>query len=329
MVIPTEAIHSLHSISKNVAQTLPANMSLHGSLAADLALHHNGSVKWTKSVPEWSDFEATLPYLWPEQLQRLLPVEAKDILTKQYTMFERDWGMFKNAFVEISKQDYLYAWLIVNTRSFYYETSDTLRLPWHDRLSLLPAADLFNHADTGCSVSYSMESYTITTDRHYQKGDELYTSYGNHSNDFLLAEYGFLLKENRWDKLCLNDVILPKLNSRHKAELTENGHTGTLMLHDDSRKHDDIWVALRLLSSVDSQWQSYIDGEEDTEGTLAKAIASLPPLLGEYLDAIQGIKLEIQSLQVGTRRQKTLLTQRWDEIEAMVRRAIETAWFAM
>lgn len=328
MVIPIEAIHSLDSISKNVANKLPVNMSLHGSLAADLALHHNGSVRWTKSVPQWSDFEATLPYLWPEPLQRLLPVEAKDILTKQSTMFERDWGMFRNAFVETSKQDYLYAWLIVNSRSFYYETPDTLRFPWHDRLALLPAADLFNHAGTGCSVSYSIESYTITTDRPYRKGDELYTSYGNHSNDYLLAEYGFLLKDNQWDKLCLNDVILPKLNSRHKAEMSENGHTGNLMLHDDSKKHDDIWVALRLLCSVDSQWQNYIDGEEDTEGTLAKAIASLPPLLEEFLVTIQGIQSEIQSLQVGKHCQKTLLAQRWDEIEAMVRRAIETAWFA-
>lgn len=329
MVIPAEAIHSLHTIPKFVARKLPPNMSLHGLLAAELALHHTISQKWAGLVPKWTDFEATIPYLWPEQLRRLLPGEAKGILTKQHTMFEKDWGMFGKAFAGKSRQEYLYAWLLVNTRSFYYETTATIGYPWHDRLALLPVADLFNHANTGCSVSYSIESYTIAADRPYHEGDELYTSYGNHSNDFLLAEYGFLLKENRWDKLCLNDLIIPKLTSRHKTELEEHGHTGDLILHAESKKHDDIWVALRLLCCVDSQWQNYIDGEEDIEGTLAKAIAMLPVLLEEYLSNIKNTQAEIRSLQTGEECQKKLLAQRWDEIEAMVQQAMKTTWFAV
>merc|ERR1712000_344670 len=59
MVIPAEAIHSLHTIPKFVARKLPPN----------IALHHTISQKWAGLVPKWTDFEATIPYLWPEQLR--------------------------------------------------------------------------------------------------------------------------------------------------------------------------------------------------------------------------------------------------------------------
>lgn len=329
MTVPTQAIHSLHTVPKSIARKLPRSMSIHGLLAAELTLRQTISINWAELVPKWSDFEATIPFLWVTNLQRLLPGEAKAILTKQHTMFERDWGMFRNGFHNKSRQDYLYAWLFVNTRSFYHETATTLRYPWHDRLALLPVADLFNHTNDGCSVLCSTEDYTVVADRPYDEGAELFTSYGEHSNDYLLAEYGFILQDNQWDKLCLDDLILPKLNAKHKNELMDKGYMGDFMLHVGSQKHDAVWIALRLICSAEPHWQNYIDGEEDVEGTLAKAIELLPAVLGEYLSSIKSTKAEIQLLEIGMDCQRSLLARRWEQIEAMVKQAIGTTWFSV
>ncbi|GJN82976.1 hypothetical protein PLIIFM63780_006522 [Purpureocillium lilacinum] len=318
-----EAIRSLHTVPEDVSRRLSRDMSIHGLLAAELALRRDDAADWASIVPQWTDFEATVPMLWPEELQSILPAEAKRLLAKQCSRFETDWKMFSDGFPDELRRDYLYAWLLVNTRTFYFETPAMVAFPWHDRLALLPIADLFNHADTGCSVSFSTEGYDITADRSYCAGDELLTSYGEHSNDFLLAEYGFVLRDNQHDKLCLDEVILPRLSRGQESELKEHGYLGDFMLHNGSKRSDNIWVALRLLSCVNADWQSFIDGEEDEEGTLEKATGQLPDLLEEYLCKIEEKLGLVRVLQVGKACQRDLLVQRWEQIQAFIRRWLE------
>lgn len=68
-------------------------------------------------------------------------------------------------------------------------------------MALNPFADCFNHADEGCKVEYGPIGFKISSDRVYEKDEEIYISYGSHSNDFLLVEYRFILLENKWDEL--------------------------------------------------------------------------------------------------------------------------------
>lgn len=323
MTIPVQAIRSLHTVPEDISRRLSRDMSLHGLLAAELALRRDAAADWASIVPQWTHFEATIPMLWPEELQEVLPAEAKSLLTKQCTRFEIDWKMFNDSFPDEPRQEYLYAWLLVNTRTFYFETPTMVTFPWHDRLALLPVADLFNHADTGCSVSFSTEGYTITADRSYCAGDEIFTSYGEHSNDFLLAEYGFVLRENQHDKLCLDDIILPRLTPNQKSELKEHGYLGDFMLYAGSGRCDNIWVALRLLSCVNAHWQSYIDGEEDKEGTLRKAAEQLPDVFERYLCRIEEVLRHIRALHAGKACQRNLLVQRWEQIQVSVRQSME------
>jgi len=323
VTIPAQAIRSLHTVPEDVSRRLSRDMSIHGLLAVELALRRGDAADWAGIVPQWTDFEATVPMLWPEELQSILPAEAKSLLAKQCSRFETDWKMFSDGFPDELRRDYLYAWLLVNTRTFYFETPAMVAFPWHDRLALLPIADLFNHADTGCSVSFSTEGYDITADRSYCAGDELLTSYGEHSNDFLLAEYGFVLRDNQHDKLCLDEVILPRLSRGQESELKEHGYLGDFMLHNGSKRSDNIWVALRLLSCVNADWQSFIDGEEDEEGTLEKATGQLPDLLEEYLCKIEEKLGLVRVLQVGKACQRDLLVQRWEQIQAFIRRWLE------
>ncbi|CAH0054413.1 unnamed protein product [Clonostachys solani] len=196
MTVPIEAIRSLHTIPEDISCQLSPEMTIHGLLAAELALHRNPTADWAGLVPQWTDFEATVPMLWPEELQLLLPAEAKRILAKQLARFKIDWDTFRKGFPNQDRRDYLYAWLLVNTRAFYFDMNNMMSYPWHDRLALLPVADLFNHANTGCIVSLMTEHYIITADRPYRASEEMCISYRDHSNNYLISEYGFLLRDN-------------------------------------------------------------------------------------------------------------------------------------
>ena len=72
---------------------------------------------------------------------------------------------------------------IINTRTFYYVTAQMEAYPPDDRLALLPVADLFNHAAGGCQVSFTPDGcFSVCADRVYRAGEEVYVSYGEHSN---------------------------------------------------------------------------------------------------------------------------------------------------
>ena len=183
--------------------------------------------------------KACMPLAWEDQLQGLLPTPAREIVGKQKGRFSNDWEQFSEAFPGHSRDDFLYSWLLINSRTFYHEGDGSEAYPAHDRLALLPLADFFNHADSGCKVTYDAESYTITTDREYKSGEEIYISYGEHTNDFLLAEYGFIpnVEDNKWDKIeldefsrnLLGDGIEQKLDSAAKAGTGRDSERGLLL----------------------------------------------------------------------------------------------------
>ena len=41
---------------------------------------------------------------------------------------------------------------------------------------------------TQCDVKFNADGYTLSASENYEAGDEVYMSYGDHPNDFLLAE---------------------------------------------------------------------------------------------------------------------------------------------
>ena len=74
------------------------------------------------------------------------------LLKKQETKFDRDFATVQRLFPNIDVDLYEYCWLIVNTRSFYYELPGLKeKRSKEDCLVLCPFADLFNHADGGVS----------------------------------------------------------------------------------------------------------------------------------------------------------------------------------
>ncbi|KAK5996995.1 Lariat debranching enzyme [Cladobotryum mycophilum] len=318
---PHETLRSLGTLSPSIRQKLPADTPIHGLLTADLVLD-TGIAAWKGVLPTLADFEAGMPFLWPKDLQRLLPREAQSILENQQINFQRHWNAFAKAFPNVSMKDFQYAWLAVNSRSFLNETPETEKYPWEDRLALIPVADLFNHVAVGCRMLFSPESYFITTDRTYKKGEEVFISYGDHANDYMLVEYGFVLDDNQWDEIYLDDVIMPNLSEESKAELQKRDLLGKypLLLTEEARRTQ---VVLRMLCCSPGQWKQFADGRERGTSCQKQVDAYMSELLKKFSNEIDVKLRNVEALQIGQEAQRALLTRRWNQIAQAVGEAIK------
>jgi hypothetical protein len=282
------------------------------------------SLPWKAALPTLADFKSSIPFMWHEKLQILLPKPSRNLLEKQQTRFKHDWGLVAAAFPEIPRDEFSYTWFIINTRTFYYVTPEMESYSPDDRLALLPIADLFNHADTGCRVSFSSDGFDITADRDYRAGEEIFISYGSHSNDFLLAEYGFILMENQWDKVSLDDVILPKLNETQKAQLEERGLLSSFMLDFNGLECHNTQMAARILSCTQEQWLMSVQvGGDDLNPCQQEADIILLQLLDELLSMSKKALEDITRLRVGEVAQRGMLELRWKQIQTTVTKSIE------
>ncbi|KAL7944333.1 hypothetical protein V8C42DRAFT_326509 [Trichoderma barbatum] len=319
---PPGVLRCLDSVSSRVREKLPADTTIHALLAADLALDKSPSAgPWKAVLPKMSDFETGMPMFWLKELQDLLPLGSREALLKRKKQFQGNWSALKEAFPEVPYKEYAYAWLIVNTRSFYNETPETLKYPWEDRLALIPVADLFNHSDGGCKVYYSPDGYHIVTDRAYEEGEELLISYSRHSNDYNLLEYGFIPDENPSDGVYIDDVVIPKLSESHKEELKKRELLGEYPLDSSTDEFRRTQGVLRLLSCTTKQFHDYLDGNETGHIVQEQADAYLVGLLNEFLNEIIAKRLQsIAELKVGQEDQRAVLAKRWMQIEGLIRK---------
>lgn len=311
MTVPTKAIHSLHSVPTSVSTKLPSGFPLHGLLAADLALKfRSNSPFWTTALPTRADFAATMPLLWPEGLHSLFPIPAQDLLKKQQVKFQSEWDKVAGAFPELSQLEYMYCWLIINTRTFYYTAPKMESFCWEDKLALLPAADLFNHSDDGCQVSFSEDGYSITANRPYRVGEELCISYGKHSNDFLLIEYGFVMSNNQWDEVALDEVIMPRLADDQKESLAKQGFLGEYKFH---AKTGPCTRTCAAMAKIKERSYEGVICDGDVSGRRSGAV--LGELLHELSISARDMLSRLSESQIGDKLHRDLLIRRWTQIE--------------
>ena len=77
---------------------------------------------------------------------------SRGLLQKQEVKFGKDLIAMQKAFPHTNVEWYQYCWLIVNTRTFYYELPRLKSIrPSEDCMVMCPYIDLFNHADQGVS----------------------------------------------------------------------------------------------------------------------------------------------------------------------------------
>ena len=79
----------------------------------------------------------------------------KGILHQQVRKLDKDFTALSKAFRLVSREEYVYHWLIINTRSFYCVAPGIPSAAPDDCMALCPFVDYFNHADAGVNLALS------------------------------------------------------------------------------------------------------------------------------------------------------------------------------
>lgn len=271
-----------------------------------------------------------MPLLWPTALQSLLPPQAAKLLLNQQNKLKKDWAATTLAFPDLKYERYLHAWLLVNTRTFYFvsPTQKSKAAPKNrdDCMALNPLADYFNHTSStsACEVTFSTSGYTITSSSAIRAGEEIYISYGNHSNDFLLTEYGFILdgESNQWDEVELDAYVLELLSAEKRAMLEEEGFLGKYVLDRETVCYRT-QVALRLVCLPVGKWRRFVSGVDEGERDQGKVDAVLGKVLRKYRKDVEEMIKKVGALKEGTAEQRDTLRRRWKQIDGPLQSAID------
>lgn len=312
--IPASALRHAKTVPPELIRRLP-KITIHGLLAADHVLSDPTYLApWNSVLPTLSDFQETHPMTWDPALQALLPPAAASLLQNQYRKFDLDWGLVSKAYPDIEKEKYHYAWLIVNTRTFFWTFPDVRKkLKTDDCMALSPFADYFNHAAEGCHVDFDASGFTVASDRDYAEGEEVYISYGCHSNDFLLAEYGFVMEDNRWDQVSLDEPILESLSEENQQRLKDEGFLGGYVLDGDGVCYRT-QVAVRIGLVSENRWRMFLGGLDGGDKDQGGVDEVLRGLIGGYVLKAKGKADEVRREGAGLAEQRLTLEQRWLQI---------------
>lgn len=343
------------------ALNLPDNVTVHGKLAASLALwysdpSHEKYALWQAVWPTKEDFQSTMPIYHNKKLQESLPRAAELLLANQHTKLDKDWADLSPYLNSISKDLFTYTWLIVNTRTFYWDYPDLpnahprlpkrkTKLTADDCYAMCPFMDYFNHSDVGCDPRADSKGYSVTTDRAYKAGEEVFVSYGAHTNDFLLAEYGFILDSNLRDAIPLDHIIVPLLDREQAQALKEDGFYGNYTLFAKGGNETichRTQAVLRLLVLDSKRYSAFVGGDDDGDREQGRLYGYLVNLLTKYSRQVMDILEEVEGLRVNEGKDKEekasksseavpsiqaghrdTLVRRWKQIRDIVNSAIE------
>lgn len=209
------------------------------------------------SLPPMTDFDQS-PLVWKlhdDHRLKSLPRSTSIHCDKMLERFSRDYTTVQSFVdgLDIDRELYLWTWFCVNSRCLYMEIDEG-----HDKddnFTLAPFVDLINHSPRDqCVLKIDHTGFHVLTSTSYAEDDELYLSYGPHSNEFLLCEYGFMLDTNPWNDVDVTSKITPMLDSTQVEFLKSKGYYGdyTMTFEDISFR---IEVALAVIIEDDSRME--------------------------------------------------------------------------
>ncbi|KAL4750516.1 hypothetical protein BDW72DRAFT_213384 [Aspergillus terricola var. indicus] len=258
-------------------------------------------------------------YTYETRYQSLLPRQEKRLRDTYYAI--------RSVFPETNWKDVAYNWAIINSRSFYYvspgknEPSD-----WNDAVGMVPFADYFNHRDdASCEVTFDGANYIFRAGRPYEKGEEIYMSYGPHSNDFLLVEYGFYLDDNPSDGVYLDNIILPELTRFEKKELAGKECLGNYEITASGADLNTMAAAsIKYMSR--QKWRDYVAGVSEQGFDASKTAGIIRGWIEVYLrecTSTIGSLVEVSKSEKEKDRVDLILS-RWKQIHRLCQRAVES-----
>ncbi|KAK3172786.1 hypothetical protein OEA41_006111 [Lepraria neglecta] len=364
--VPASALLTVNSIPEDF-KTLHKDITIHGLLASFLAFSGVQTSlygPWKATWPSVQEFEESMPILWPAHLRKpldcngeptnateekpafllppaiggrwrrilefFMPREDEGLLAKQEKRMKADWKIVSKIFPTKTLEEYTYYWLVVNTRSFYFEVPGTTDFAHEDRMVLCPFVDYFNHNDHGCDVVFDESGYTVISDRAYAVGEEIQTSYGSHSNDFLLCEYGFILENNKFDYLPLDDFFSGKQVISPGQFLTAKHFLNLYAYRNYTLNSEGVCfrtqVAIRRQIMSTCHWKKFMAGtfEDDEKTRVYTGIELHNRILSRYEDeadeALKHLEKIGDAIPAGV---KEVLTRRWRQIRDLVRQAMD------
>ncbi|RCK64955.1 Ribosomal lysine N-methyltransferase 2 [Candida viswanathii] len=182
-------------------------------------------------LPSMDDFYL-MPIHWSDEVCKLAPDSTQKSNLKVRERFETDYRVICNLIqtktdVDVTtllpRQDMLLSWLCINSRCLYMSLPTSKSTA--DNFTMAPYVDFMNHSsDDHCTLKIDGKGFQVLTTSSYNVGDQVFLSYGPHSNDFLLSEYGFIIPENRWNDLDVSKYIIPLLKLQQIEFLKENDY---------------------------------------------------------------------------------------------------------
>jgi len=141
---------------------------------------------------------------------------------------------------EITEDDLTSAWIALNTRTVYLshksDDSNVTNVSNHrddtSNWALVPFLDCLNHhSKAKMKTNHSETHFQITSSAEIESGQQVYISYGQHSDTFLLIEYGFVIgqeNDHNFVEIETDAIITSKVipvNERQTI-LTQAAHFG-------------------------------------------------------------------------------------------------------
>ncbi|KAG2172571.1 hypothetical protein INT44_002586 [Umbelopsis vinacea] len=229
----------------------------------------------------------TMPVTYPEDiLKSALPPHLTAEIQEQKAKIDADYRHVvqysKNTSLGVENIDYKefeWAWLCGEHLIVLGELTESVgtedRSIVGGNIALAPMLDFLNHksdAQFECGYNHKTQSFDIRTLMPYRRGQQVFFQYGAHDNAFLLKEYGFVVANNPYSAINLDDQM-----SKLLARLRVSGKFGAMklkMLEDNGdytiRRNDISFrtlSALRLIMATDktqcSAWQRCVLGSQD------------------------------------------------------------------
>ncbi|KAK9479759.1 hypothetical protein V1514DRAFT_235566 [Lipomyces japonicus] len=249
----------ISSVHRNALNSLSSHQLLAYYLYQEAKLHDQGEqAEWALFIdvlPRLQDFKS-VPLVWhvlqEENSKNLLPLLPNTTLQHAQRMikqFNNDFQTVRSIFANVDDlNQFLWAWMCVNSRCLYFHMEEAPSSD--DCMTLAPLVDFLNHTDINhCTIDVidtspvkkfsKAQKFILETGRSYEPGEEIFLSYGPHTNSFLLCEYGFILDQNQNTQLDITNEIINLVcqgNENHpKAKyLAKYGYWGDYTVQHDS-----------------------------------------------------------------------------------------------
>ena len=164
----------------------------------------------------------------------LLPKEVIAESNAQLKKFFKDTTTVDSFFtsrqdldVNVKEEEYLWAWLAINTRSLYYQNPTYLPVSTTkdkeiSSITMVPFVDFVNHKceKSNAIAKQSKSGYEVTTTAEIGEGEHVWFTYGPHNDDFLQCEYGFSTSTLENDEEDDEALTYTSFNKYNTIELT-------------------------------------------------------------------------------------------------------------